>query len=193
MKAETATPSRPVSATQPRWSPWSPCSATCGGGDQRRISDEGKTEEKQCQVQPCPAPLWSPWGSCSATCGGGTQARRNDVGQVERRNCNSKRCRSKYPLMTDLDIFVSDRSSWSSKLRPSVYLVQTYPNLHPSSSYSAREHSIVRTKKNSKCISMCWKLFEYSLSMAPVHMLDRSETELHSYRKMISAEHKWIF
>ena len=73
------------------WSPWSPCSVTCGGGLQRRINDAGQTEERECGSQPCP-PRWSPWSPCSVTCGGGVQARANDAGQTETRECNTMQC-----------------------------------------------------------------------------------------------------
>ena len=75
----------------PRWSPWSPCSVTCGGGLQRRINDADQTEERECSPQPCPLPRWSPWSPCSVSCGGGVQTRTNDA-QSETRECNSKQC-----------------------------------------------------------------------------------------------------
>lgn len=71
------------------WTPWSPCSATCGGGVQTRTctnpapSGGGTSctgpESQYCNTQPCPpGPVnggWSEWSSCSETCGGGVQTR----------------------------------------------------------------------------------------------------------------------
>ena len=75
------------------WSRWSPCSATCGEAVQFRISIEGETEQRKCNLEPCPTPIWSTWSTCSAECGPGVQTRTN--GSVtEERNCTSKQCPS---------------------------------------------------------------------------------------------------
>ncbi|XP_048579839.1 uncharacterized protein LOC5504566 isoform X2 [Nematostella vectensis] len=75
------------------WSPWTSCSASCGGGVQRRTracnnpspanggrSCQGPREARQvCNVQNCAVDgqytPWSSWGPCTKTCGGGSQAR----------------------------------------------------------------------------------------------------------------------
>ncbi|KAL3244077.1 hypothetical protein MRX96_047329 [Rhipicephalus microplus] len=72
-----------------RWSDWSPCTVTCGGGSQesqpRCFEKEAglvedthcdpasrpATRRRPCSRQPCPARWWTgPWQPCSATCGG---------------------------------------------------------------------------------------------------------------------------
>ncbi|KAM9572871.1 SCO-spondin-like [Guaruba guarouba] len=77
------------------WSPWSPCSRSCGGGNtsRHRECQEGAGEEPcsatdteemaECNLQPCPGGCrlspWSPWSRCSTTCGGGTSERRREL------------------------------------------------------------------------------------------------------------------
>ncbi|XP_006008696.1 thrombospondin-2 [Latimeria chalumnae] len=81
------------------WSPWPPCSVTCGEGNKTRIrlcnspipqlggkECEGSGREtKSCTSIACPIDgnwsPWSPWSSCTATCGGGLRERA--------RTCNS--------------------------------------------------------------------------------------------------------
>ncbi|PIK56166.1 putative thrombospondin-1 [Apostichopus japonicus] len=79
------------------WSIWTPCSATCGGGEQARgrtcdrthfACDGPDVQTRPCNNQPCIKVLdggfssWTPW-TCSVTCGNGTETRI--------RACNSPR------------------------------------------------------------------------------------------------------
>nr|XP_061807746.1 thrombospondin-2-like [Nerophis lumbriciformis] len=73
------------------WSPWSPCTTTCGIGNITRIrlcdrqpARKGgctgtDVETKPCNNTPCPVPggwtSWSEWGLCSKSCGGGLLSR----------------------------------------------------------------------------------------------------------------------
>ena len=77
---------------QLRWSPWSPCSKSCGGGEKRRVNHLGQTVRGECNNQPCPQPQWSPWSPCSKSCGKGQQMRINDADQTERRECSTQSC-----------------------------------------------------------------------------------------------------
>ncbi|XP_074753624.1 SCO-spondin-like [Athene noctua] len=77
------------------WSPWGPCSRSCGGGNTtRHRSCQGSTdggpcgaggmeEMAECNLQPCPGSCqlgpWSPWSPCSASCGGGSSERRREL------------------------------------------------------------------------------------------------------------------
>ncbi|XP_067022326.1 uncharacterized protein [Acropora muricata] len=83
----------PVDGNWAEWSPWRPCSVTCGGGLQDRTracanprpafggaNCEGKSKEyRPCNRNPCPVngrwTTWRSWGSCSKTCGRGLQSR----------------------------------------------------------------------------------------------------------------------
>ncbi|KAJ7370527.1 Hemicentin-1 [Desmophyllum pertusum] len=83
----------PVDANWSKWSSFTPCTLSCGGGTHKRsrtcTNPPPKFDGEDCigesdEVQPCnilPCPVnggWSPfgrWGSCSLTCGGGIQDR----------------------------------------------------------------------------------------------------------------------
>ncbi|CAM9941195.1 unnamed protein product [Lampetra planeri] len=101
------------------WAPWSECSATCGGGAQRRTracsnptprhggrACEGQSyEERLCNERtPCPPVVsWSHWGiwsDCTKPCDGGFQVRRRIClhgshcpgCDVSHRACNEEPC-----------------------------------------------------------------------------------------------------
>ncbi|CAH3183147.1 unnamed protein product, partial [Porites lobata] len=78
------------------WGPYSQCSKTCGGGEQKRTrtctnpapayggkdcSTLGASfSTRKCNIDPCPInggySAWGPYSQCSKTCGGGEQKRR---------------------------------------------------------------------------------------------------------------------
>ena len=84
-----------------QWQPWSMCTATCGGGLQRRARycRNGKagtdcpgkaSEERSCQTDKCPRwTNWSTWTECTKTCGGGVKhiTRECLYGNVGQRGC----------------------------------------------------------------------------------------------------------
>lgn len=121
------------------WSPWTECSASCGGGMQIRTrqvvvaeSGAGAPCGELVQARPCnqdvscPVPCvvsdWSDWSSCSALCGGGLQVRLRDVlvrpengGQscpdtVQTRQCNIGPCAVGTPVQ---NCTASSWESWS--------------------------------------------------------------------------------
>lgn len=75
------------------WSAWSPCSVSCGSGQQSRkrvvlVEPEGQgapcpadllDEKEGCNATECPVDCawqdWAPWNGCPATCGGAIQNR----------------------------------------------------------------------------------------------------------------------
>lgn len=83
----------PVNGRWTGWDSWSPCTVSCGGGQQERSRSctnpppahggadcEGPSKEVQsCNENHCPVDgkwtVWGNWGICSLTCGGGVQDR----------------------------------------------------------------------------------------------------------------------
>ena len=110
----------PVHCVVSSFGDWSPCSLSCGGGEQERTrsietqNDHGGTdcpatsEKRACNVAPCAIDcvlsLWTRWSSCTLTCAGGTQSRSRRIlqaaeyggklcpGWVQSRACNSQDC-----------------------------------------------------------------------------------------------------
>ncbi|KAH0627733.1 hypothetical protein JD844_003874 [Phrynosoma platyrhinos] len=77
------------------WSAWTPCSASCGGGNALRhrlchetsggapCAADTMEEIVSCNPQPCPTGCllseWSVWSPCSLSCGGGVSERSRDL------------------------------------------------------------------------------------------------------------------
>lgn len=125
------------------WTEWAKCSATCGGGEQKRfrkikthrVGDgsickaKGSTEEIQaCNTAKCPDNCvdgtwqdWGEWGACSRTCGSGFHWRFRVI-KTEATSCGNpaagnktefKPCR-KALCSGDSDCVLSDWTAWSS-------------------------------------------------------------------------------
>ena len=124
----------PVHCAVSAWSPWTPCSATCGGGAHTRSRTVVKraqhggsvcpllAESGACNVAPCPVNCvvssWSEWSSCSRTCGYGTQVRERNVAREARHGGTScpSRLRDQRACATTpcpIDCVLSDWGSWS--------------------------------------------------------------------------------
>ncbi len=121
----------PVDCEVDKWSDWTPCSKTCGGGTQNRTRDVktqpkngGKacpvlTETQACNEQGCPVDCevdkWTDWGPCSKDCGSGTQNRTRKVKTktqnggkacpilTETQACNTQLCPIIYQIVNPYD------------------------------------------------------------------------------------------
>eukprot|EP01006_Ploeotia_vitrea_P040132 TRINITY_DN66404_c3_g4_i3.p1 TRINITY_DN66404_c3_g4~~TRINITY_DN66404_c3_g4_i3.p1 ORF type:complete len:2189 (-),score=999.16 TRINITY_DN66404_c3_g4_i3:889-6498(-) len=85
----------PVHCELSAWSPWSKCTAECGGGQRTRVRTVlsapvhggdrcGQLEETtDCNAQPCPIHCevgdWTPWSECDVACGKGEISRTRKV------------------------------------------------------------------------------------------------------------------
>ncbi|XP_076815327.1 A disintegrin and metalloproteinase with thrombospondin motifs 6-like [Clavelina lepadiformis] len=122
---------------------WTPCTASCAGGTQkrpvicRRVDDDTVVshsycavetmpveQEQSCNAEPCP-PTWSTgyWSECSRTCGGGHRTRNvmcmRKISQTEdevvhRRYCTDKRPSASESCNTDVCPPQWDAGQWSS-------------------------------------------------------------------------------
>ncbi|RDD36819.1 SCO-spondin, partial [Trichoplax sp. H2] len=101
-----------------KWTTWSPCNATCGGGFRYRsrtcTNPSPKGDGKACEgssrefedcgmnacVVDCGWSSWSFWTSCSASCGGGISTRHREPvwpsGNIKKNECNDHRIETKY-------------------------------------------------------------------------------------------------
>ncbi|XP_076815322.1 A disintegrin and metalloproteinase with thrombospondin motifs 6-like isoform X1 [Clavelina lepadiformis] len=122
---------------------WTPCTASCAGGTQkrpvicRRVDDDTVVShsycavetmpvehEQSCNAEPCP-PTWSTgyWSECSRTCGGGHRTRNvmcmRKISQTEdevvhRRYCTDRRPPASESCNTDVCPPQWDAGQWSS-------------------------------------------------------------------------------
>ncbi|XP_066440797.1 SCO-spondin-like [Eleutherodactylus coqui] len=131
------------------WTPWSECSASCGGGFQNRyrfctepspsgggLPCEGPDREEQpCSLEPCPEignwNMWSKWTECTKTCGEGVRLR-------------SRTCNSPSPLGS---------ADYCEGLSTEMELCQLKPC--PESKFSASNCSAIAGSVYSSCGPAC--------------------------------------
>jgi len=117
------------------WCEWSQCSATCGGGVQKRSRTvrvppafggeecpDDLEETRTCNTQGCPVDCklsdWCQWSQCSATCGGGTRTRTRTV--LTQPSCGGELCGELSQIETcntqdcPVDCEVSEWTEWST-------------------------------------------------------------------------------
>ncbi|CAK9106121.1 unnamed protein product [Durusdinium trenchii] len=133
--ANAAAERAPVNCEWSNWTNWTSCSATCGGGRQKRTravkhreEDGGEpcqgnaTEERACDTQVCSRDCvwtaWDSWAACSATCESGTASRSREVkspkqgeGRCEGNSSEVRNCQQD-PCPQDCQF--SDWDSWTS-------------------------------------------------------------------------------
>ena len=90
MEGGCSNTNQPVDCVMGQWTPWSPCSEECGGGERMRSREIevpmlcdgtpcGPVQEiEACNTQPCQIDCewhWGPWGECEGGCPEGSQKR----------------------------------------------------------------------------------------------------------------------
>eukprot|EP01004_Peranema_trichophorum_P007321 NODE_60_length_4100_cov_55.328640_g50_i0.p1 GENE.NODE_60_length_4100_cov_55.328640_g50_i0~~NODE_60_length_4100_cov_55.328640_g50_i0.p1 ORF type:complete len:1365 (-),score=567.13 NODE_60_length_4100_cov_55.328640_g50_i0:5-3496(-) len=123
----------PVDCVLSEWKSWEACSATCGGGIQRRTrgvispatdggAECGATEETSaCNTKPCPADCvvsdWGSWSACDRSCAGGSQTRTRQVTsqpQYEGKECpNTQEVQRCNDIPCPVDCVLGEFTEWS--------------------------------------------------------------------------------
>ncbi|CAK8672876.1 unnamed protein product [Clavelina lepadiformis] len=113
-----------AAAAYSSWNNWTPCTESCGGGQQYRYRECNKVEgcdgpyndTRACALEECPATGpgvlgdWSAWSICSETCGPGTQQRTRTCNTT---NCNTNETRT-LKRGCNLKPCFTPSSQWSS-------------------------------------------------------------------------------
>eukprot|EP00913_Durusdinium_trenchii_P000945 g874.t1 len=119
--ANAAAERAPVNCEWSNWTNWTSCSATCGGGRQKRTrAVKHREEEPHRSVcsRDCVWTAWDSWAACSATCESGTASRSREVkspkqgeGRCEGNSSEVRNCQQD-PCPQDCQF--SDWDSWTS-------------------------------------------------------------------------------